>query len=100
MTNEKIRAQAIKFAKRNKNYIAKKLTDPAKYTPSKTPISVFMAGSPGAGKTEYSKNLIKVLEKGNQRQVIRIDSDDIRPLIPGYTGRNSHLFQEAVSGYS
>lgn len=101
MTDEEIRAQAIEFAKHNKNRIAKELTDPVKYFPDSNPISVFMAGSPGAGKTEFSKSLISVLEEGEivakDCHVVRIDNDEIRPLIPGYTGSNSHLFQGATS---
>lgn len=97
MTDEEIRAAAIKFAKQNKNRIARELTDPTKYVPDTIPISVFMAGSPGAGKTEFSKNLINILEAGKERRVVRIDGDEIRTLIPGYTGSNSHLFQGAIS---
>ena len=96
MTDEEIREQAIEFAKKNKVRIAKELTDPTKYLPSARPISVFMAGSPGAGKTEYSKELIEILEK-DDRRFVRIDGDDIRSRIPGYNGNNSHLFQGAIS---
>lgn len=97
MTDEEIRAQAVAFAKQNKVRIAKELTDPAKYAPDVVPISVFMAGSPGAGKTEFSKSLIKILEKGKERRVVRIDGDEVRSLIQGYNGSNSHLFQGAIS---
>lgn len=97
MTDEEIRKSAIEFARKNKVRIAKELTDPNKYIPSARPISVFMAGSPGAGKTEYSKELIKILEKDNERRVVRIDSDDIRSYFSDYNGNNSHLFQGAVS---
>lgn len=97
MTDEAIRAVAIKFAKKNKNRIAREFTNQMRYASDTIPISVFMAGSPGAGKTEFSKNLINILEAGKERRVIRIDGDEMRPLIPGYTGNNSHLFQGAVS---
>lgn len=97
MADNDIREAAMEFAKKNKNRIAKELTDIAKYAPDSVPISVFMAGSPGAGKTEFSKNLIKILEDGKERRVIRIDGDEIRTFIPGYTGNNSHLFQGAIS---
>ena len=97
MNDEEIRARAVDFAKKNKIHIAKQLTDPEQYTPDITPISVFMAGSPGAGKTEFSKNLIDILEENKERRVVRIDSDELRKYIPGYTGNNSHLFQGAVS---
>jgi len=52
------------------------------------PVSVFMAGSPGAGKTEFSKRLLEKLGG----DVVRIDSDDIRNLFPQYNGRNSYIF--------
>jgi UDP-N-acetylglucosamine kinase len=97
MSDEEIKNQAYEFAKKNKVYLARELTNKEKYVPDRFPISVFMAGSPGAGKTEFSKSLIQILEKGTERSVIRIDGDEIRPLLPGYTGDNSHLFQGAIS---
>lgn len=99
MTNEEIATKAIKFATANKKRIAKELTDPNKFKPDELPVSIFMAGSPGAGKTEFSKSLIKILERRRlkENRIIRIDSDDIRQYIPGYTGDNSYLFQGAVS---
>lgn len=97
MTDDKIRAQAIEFARQNKKRIARNLTDKAKYKPDVTPTSVFMAGSPGAGKTEYSKNLLAMLGKSDNGHVIRIDGDEIRSVFPAYTGKNSRLFQPAIS---
>ncbi len=52
-----------------------------------------MAGSPGAGKTETAKALVKQLGDG----FLRIDPDEFRAAIPGYNGSNSWLFQGAVS---
>lgn len=97
MTDEEICEAAIEFAKRNKKGIAQEFTDIKVYKPHLNPISVFMAGSPGAGKTELSKNLIEIFAKRTERRVIRIDADDLRPRIPGYTGRNSALVQGAAS---
>ena len=95
--DEEIIKTAIEFAKRNKVKIARERTDPKIFVPDAKPVSVFMAGSPGAGKTEYSKGLIKTLEKDADHQVLRIDADEIRALMPGYTGKNSSLFHGAVS---
>lgn len=61
--------------------------------PVANPITVCMAGSPGAGKTEVS---IELAESFRDRP-IRIDADEIRALCPGYTGANAHLFQKAAS---
>ncbi len=87
---------SILFARKNKTKIARQLTDPSLYPPSKFPISVFMAGSPGAGKTEFSKNLLKDYNQNNE-SVIRIDGDELRNYFPGYTGKNSKLFQGGIS---
>lgn len=95
--DDDIRKLAEEFARANKKQIAKELTDTSKYIPDDRPVSVFMAGSPGAGKTEYSKNLIYLLEKNKEHKVIRIDGDDLRQYLPGYTGKNSYLFQGAIS---
>lgn len=97
MNHSAIQSIALAFAKENRKRIAQERTDIKKYRPDEKPVTVFMAGSPGAGKTEFSKNVISILEKNNEHKVIRIDGDDIRREIPGYTGSNSYLFQGAVS---
>lgn len=91
-----IEKTALDFAKANKKQIAKKHTDPAVYCPEKYPVSVFMAGSPGAGKTEASIELVGAFEKEDCR-VIRIDPDELRSEFADYDGGNSFLFQKAVS---
>lgn len=97
MTDEEMRVAAIEFAKHNKNRIAKEFANIANYPSVKKAVSIFMAGSPGTGKTEYSKNLIEFFENNIERSLVRIDSDDVRLMIPCYTGENSHLFQGATS---
>ncbi len=97
MNEEVLKNEAEEFARAHRNEIAKELTNPKKYIPDSLPSSIFMAGSPGAGKTEYSKSFIGLLEEDRQRKVIRIDGDELRQLIPGYTGKNSYLFNTAVS---
>jgi len=97
MTDDEIRTEAIEFAKRNKMRIARELTDPGKFHSEEQPISVFMAGSPGAGKTEFSKSLIGIIEETRHCNVVRIDTDEIRTQLPGYIGGNAYLFQGAAS---
>ena len=97
MNDEEIKKQAEQFARDNRQNVAKRLTDKSKYLPDIFPASIFMAGSPGAGKTEFSKRFIESFEKTKDRKIVRIDADDLRDQIPGYTGKNSYLFQTAVS---
>lgn len=90
---EEIRAQALAFAREHKREIAARLTDPAVYLPEDCPVSIYMAGSPGAGKTEASKELIEAVGGA----LLRIDPDELRTEFDGYTGSNAWLFQPAVS---
>jgi hypothetical protein len=58
-----------------------------------------MAGSPGAGKTEYSKRLLSRLGQDGPANIARIDHDDIRDLFVdvGYNGTNAHVFQHPAN---
>lgn len=94
LDDQGIEAGAVAFAKANRKAIAKRLTDPACFPAEADPVSVFMAGSPGAGKTEAALELLATIEGP---PVLRIDPDELRSEFPGYSGGNSWLFQGAVS---
>jgi UDP-N-acetylglucosamine kinase len=95
---QKIQAEAIAYAKANKRHRCRALTDPTIYPPEPHPVSVFMAGSAGAGKTEAAKAIIaQFQQQPGAPQVLRIDPDELRSAFPGYTGANSWLFQAATS---
>lgn len=98
MTDEEaaIKQRAEAFARDNKKAIAKEITNPSIFLPDEFPVSVFMAGSPGAGKTESSRNLIKKFTKDSQ-SILRIDSDELRSRFEEYNGTNSSLFMSATS---
>lgn len=91
-----IERQALEFARANKKSIARRFTDISRFPPEDDPVSVFMAGSPGAGKTEASIELLAMLEERNA-EILRIDPDDLRNEFPKYSGDNSWLFQKGVS---
>lgn len=94
----KISDEALDFVKKNKKLFVNTFASLDVYTPVKDPITFFMAGSPGAGKTEYSKSFIENIEKEEWgAKVVRIDPDEIRRLIPGYKGNNSWEVQAAAS---
>lgn len=84
-----------KHAKKIRQQFAKESTCKEAYPEELNPVSVFMAGSPGAGKTEASKALLDKFDG----KVIRIDADEYRDQFVdcGYTGDNSWMFQPAVS---
>lgn len=92
---EHIEQEAIQFAKKYRTKLARQFTDPTVFIPEENPVSVYMAGSPGAGKTEASIELLK-LKGADGAKILRIDPDELRETLPGYDGANSWLFQRAV----
>lgn len=98
MTNEDdelLSTQAIEWVKTNQKELITRITGQYDSAP-RTAVSIFMAGSPGAGKTEFSKNFIKNF-KDHKKYIIRIDPDEIRDILPQYCAGKAHLFQTAVS---
>lgn len=95
-TEIEIAEKALAFAKNNRTRICRRLTDINMFPPEESPVSVFMSGSPGAGKTETSKELVSSLAQ-DQGGVLRLDPDDLRAEFEEYHGSNSYLFQKAIS---
>lgn len=80
----------LQYAKDNKEEFIKKLIHGK--SPSDERDAVFMAGSPGAGKTEVALGLMD-----SYRNFVVIDADYFRIIFPDYNGQNSSLFQKASS---
>ena len=89
--------RAVAFARKNKRKISREVADKTIFLPEESPVSVFMSGSPGAGKTETSKELISSIATEDEGKVLRLDPDELRDRFEEYDGSNSHLFQGAVS---
>jgi UDP-N-acetylglucosamine kinase len=88
--------KALQFIRSNRKLICDKFANPDIYLPADNPFTIFMAGEPGAGKTEFSKSYIKELvEKVPDLMIARIDPDEVRKIFVDYTGNNSHEFQRA-----
>lgn len=92
-SDQEIEADAVAFIKTHQKDLIQKFAPPEICHPVEIPTSLFMAGSPGAGKTEVSKSLVKQFND----IPIRIDADEIRAECPGYNGTNAHLFQSAAN---
>lgn len=84
---------AFEWIKNNKEELYRLFASEQSFFAEEKPITLFMAGSPGAGKTEVSTRLI---EQFNTKPV-RIDADEIRKICPGYNGSNSSVFQKAAN---
>lgn len=94
VAEQRIWDDAMKFARSNKKLIARRLTAIDVYPPEDEPVSVFMSGSPGAGKTEASVALVNLFTNS---PILRIDPDELRNEFDEYQGGNAYLFQGAVS---
>jgi predicted ABC-type ATPase len=91
MTDEEIIEKAINQAKAMKKTIAKSMID---HLPEEeSAVSVFMAGSPGAGKTETARSIISQFKKEHGVEVVHIENDELRKEFEDYKGLNSPLFQ-------
>ncbi len=85
---EKLAQDAIDYVKKNKNIIIDEIV--GNITPVEKAVAIFMAGSPGAGKTEFSKYFLE--KEFGVDSIVRIDPDEIRETLPGYNGENAYLF--------
>lgn len=86
----------VEWARRNKKVIAEKIIRETRGSakPSGAPIALFMAGIPGAGKTEFLDRFIGVAP---QDVFVRIDLDTIVTKIQGYSPEKYYDFRGAAN---
>jgi len=92
---ENISEASFRFAKKNKKFIIENFAS-VNIKSNEKPVFIFMAGAPGAGKTEISKWLIDILKKESLvNGIVRIDADEIREIFRpiGYNGKNSDEYK-------
>lgn len=94
--NNEVSQKAHEYIKKNRKKLIQVFAGLDKIPPVIKAFSVFMAGSPGAGKTEVSKALLRLFYE-RQIPCFRIDADEIRTFIPLYTGKNSSQIQKAAN---
>lgn len=95
MSDDDLEEKAKDWIRDNKKLLIKKFADLNNFPGVSNPFTIFMAGCPGAGKTEYSKSFIESYDPSTK--IVRIDADEIRDIIPGYTGGNAYKFQGAAA---
>jgi UDP-N-acetylglucosamine kinase len=94
--NEEVSTLAYEWVKNNHDILIESIA--GHYSDSGTGrVSVFMAGAPGAGKTEFSRTLIKDRFGLDTSLIVRIDPDEIRMQIPMYLEGRAELFNHAVT---
>lgn len=95
MDDQQIARQALQEARRYKKSFARLKVD--LIAGEERPVSVFMAGSPGAGKTETARNIRELFVQRTGFDFIHINNDEYRAEFSGYKGINSPLFQRAAT---
>ncbi|OGL30335.1 hypothetical protein A3D14_02700 [Candidatus Saccharibacteria bacterium RIFCSPHIGHO2_02_FULL_47_12] len=81
------------WARKNKKHIAREFVKKAGFVPSEKPSAIFTAGLPGAGKTEFTIELLKSI----QDHTLRLDMDEIAKLIEGYKPKIADRFRAGAS---
>lgn len=94
--DRELKENAIAWVKQNQKQLLADFTKVYLPAPEKA-VSIFMAGSPGAGKTEFSRRLIETRFGAETKYIMRIDPDEIREDLPCYVSGKAELFQAAVS---
>lgn len=83
----------IEQAKRHKKYFVQQIIGNVQpNTADENPTAVFIAGIPGAGKTEFLDHLI-----GDLETVVRIDLDEIVKMFDGYTPERYYDYRGAAN---
>lgn len=95
MDDQQITKQALQEARKRKKLFARLSVD--SIAGEERPVSVFMAGSPGAGKTEIARNILALFVQQRGFNFIHINNDEYRAEFSGYKGINSPLFQGAAT---
>lgn len=82
---------SLQYAKEHKKEFLNRILKNQKLPRRKA--AIFMAGAPGAGKTEMASMLARTFGP----TFVKIDADSFREYFPGYNGKNSSDFQRGAS---
>lgn len=88
MEEELFKTKQLAYFKENRDLLFEKII-PKDIRQDERSISIFMAGGPGAGKTEVAT----AFSSAYSGDVLIISPDDYRELFPDYEGENAHLYQ-------
>lgn len=81
------------WVRKNKKRIAREILSKFNDAVSESPAGIFTAGLPGAGKTEFTTELVDALKT----RPIRIDMDELAKSIEGYSPEIADSFRQSAS---
>lgn len=82
----------MKYAKLHKKEFLRYVISDNSASAKDKKVAIFMAGTPGSGKTEVAETIVELITN-----VCMIDADRFRERFPGYNGTNSSDFQPGAS---
>lgn len=84
--------EALDYIRKHKADLCEQFANDSICPSQDEPFSLFMAGSPGAGKTEFSKTWLK----DSGFAAVRIDVDEIRDFLPMYDHKDANSVHAAA----
>lgn len=100
-TDEELAVQAREYVKRHKRELTRQYAGLDLIPPVGNPEVILMAGPPGAGKSEFSQEMVELWQEDDandeKSRYVLIDPDVIRENFDGYDGKNAEVFNSAVN---
>lgn len=88
-----LKEDAARWARENKNEFAQNIIELSGVKPTELPSAIFMAGLPGAGKTELAHGLMKMTSS----KVVFLDMDELAQKIPNYRAECADEFRAGAT---
>ncbi len=93
-----LKNEAVKEIKNKQKELIQKFADLQVYPSVNNPFTIFTAGSPGAGKTEFSNKFNPAAYSFEcKTPIVRIDADEIRKTLSQFNGNNAEEVQPATT---
>lgn len=88
-----LKEAAVRWARENKSDVAQSVIGSLDAKPTELPSAIFMAGLPGAGKTELAHGLMKMTSS----KVVFLDMDELAQKIPNYQAECADEFRAGAT---
>lgn len=88
-----LKEAAARWARENKTGFTNELLEQSGARPHRLPSAIFMAGLPGAGKSELAQGLVSVMRRG----VVLLDMDEIARKMPDYQAARADEFRAGAT---
>ena len=91
---------AIRYAQEHRKELVERYTSLSMFPSVDRPVTFFMAGAPGVGKSEFAQGLKETYaqhQEYGKQMIVHIDVDEIKKCLPQYHFSNSYEVQPAAN---